>query len=204
MTYQKRWGKRWHAAAGVALLATLSTVAGSLTSTASSAFASTTTTTAAATDSLPNWGKTLAEVQAQAAAAISIRLSALQAAIKTVQSDTFLGSDATTLVNDMQSDITGLGALGTKIAADTTVAQAIADADMIFTEFRVYYVMLPVVRDVTKIDSHRQCGRPRPEQGRHHAPGRRELFQPTVHRPAHLRHAVRDPGRHGCDNRPRG
>ncbi len=152
MTYQKRWGKRWHAAAGVALLATLSTVAGSLTSTASSAFASTTTTTAAATDSLPNWGKTLAEVQAQAAAAISIRLSALQAAIKTVQSDTFLGSDATTLVNDMQSDITGLGALGTKIAADTTVAQAIADADMIFTEFRVYYVMLPVVRDVTKID----------------------------------------------------
>ena len=40
MTYQKRWGKRWHAAAGVALLATLSTVAGSLTSTASSAFAS--------------------------------------------------------------------------------------------------------------------------------------------------------------------
>ncbi len=154
MTYQKRWGKRWHAAAGVALLATLSTVAGSLTATASSAFASTTTTTtAAATDSLPNWGKTLAEIQAQAAAAISIRLSALQAAIKTVQGDTFLGADATTLVNDMQSDITGLEALGTKIAADTTVAQAIADADLIFTEFRVYYVMLPVVHDVTKIDS---------------------------------------------------
>jgi hypothetical protein len=154
MTYQKRWGKRWHAAAGVALLATLSTVAGSLTATATSAFASTTTTTtAAATDSLPNWGKTLAEVQAQAAAAISIRLSALQAAIKTVQGESFLGSDATTLVNDMQSDITGLEALGTKIAADTTVAQAIADADMIFTEFRVYYVMLPVVHDVTKIDS---------------------------------------------------
>ena len=78
-------------------------------------------------------------------------MSALQAAITKVQGESYLGSDATTLVNDMQADITGLQALGTKIVADTTVSQAIADADLIFTEFRVYYVMLPVVRDVTSI-----------------------------------------------------
>ena len=52
----------------------------------------------------------------------------------------------------MQADITGLQAVVRKIAADTTVSQAIADADLIFTEFRVYYVMLPVVHDVTGID----------------------------------------------------
>ena len=32
------------------------------------------------------------------------------------------------------------------------MSQAIADADLIFTEFRVYYVMLPVVHDVSSID----------------------------------------------------
>ncbi len=151
MTYHSRGGRRWPAAAGVALVATLATGAGSLAPTVSNAFASG-APAAASTDALPNWAKTLPEIQAQAAAAISLRLSALQAAISKVQGESFLGSDATTLVNDMQADITGLQALGTKIAADTTVAQAIADADLIFTQFRVYYVMLPVVRDVTTID----------------------------------------------------
>lgn len=145
--------QRWCAAAGAAFLATLATVAGSLSPIASSAFAST-TPKPAPTDALPNWGhRSLAEIKALAAAAISLRVNALNASIKTVQGDsTFLGSDATTLVNDMTADISGLGTLGAKIKADTTVAQAIADADLIFTEFRVYYVMLPVVRDVTAID----------------------------------------------------
>ncbi len=153
MTYEGRSRQRWRAAAGVALAATLATVASSLAGTTAPALAAgAPTTTATATDALPTWGSTLAEVQAQAAAAISIRITALQAAIKTAQGESFLGSDATTLVNDMQADITGLQALGTKIAADTTVAQAIADADLIFTQFRVYYVMLPVARDVASVD----------------------------------------------------
>jgi hypothetical protein len=151
MTYHRRGGKRWPAAAVVALVATLATVAGSLAPTVSTAFASG-TPAAAPTDALPNWGKTLPEIQAEAAAAITVRSSALNAAIKKVQGESFLGSDATTLVNDMQADLTGLQALGTKIAADTTVSQAIADADLIFTQFRVYYVMLPVAHDVTTID----------------------------------------------------
>ena len=150
MTYQRPGRRHWHAAAGFALAAALATVASSLAPSISTALAA--SNPAAATDALPSWGTTLAEVQAEAAQAISVRLAALQAAIKTVQGDSFLGSDATTLVNEMQADITGLEALGTKIAADTTVAQAIADADLIFTQFRVYYVMLPVVHDVTSID----------------------------------------------------
>ncbi len=151
MTKLKRGGRGWSAAAGVALVATLATVAGSLAPTVSTAFAST-TPTAAPTDAIPNWSNSLSEIKALAAEAISIRLNALGAAIKTVQGDSFLGADGTTLVNDMQSDITGLQALGTKINGDTTVAEAIADADLIFTEFRVYYVMLPVVHDVSTID----------------------------------------------------
>lgn len=127
-------GGGWSAAAGVALVATLATVAGSLAPTVSTAFAST-TPTAAPTDAIPNWSNSLSEIKALAAEAISIRLNALGAAIKTVQGDSFLGADGTTLVNDMQSDITGLQALGTKINGDATVAEAIADADLIFTEF---------------------------------------------------------------------
>jgi hypothetical protein len=150
MTYQRPGRWRWHAAAGVALAATLATVASSLAPSISTAFAAGSPT--AASDALPSWGSTLAEVQAEAAQAIAVRLTALQAAIKTVQGESYLGADATTLVNEMQADITGLQALGTKIAADTTVSQAISDADLIFTQFRVYYVMLPVVHDVNSID----------------------------------------------------
>jgi F5/8 type C domain len=150
MTHQRPGRRHWHAAAGVALAATLATVASSLAPSISPAFAA--GNPSAASDALPSWGTTLAEVQAEAAQAISVRLAALQAAIKTVQGESFLGADATTLVNEMQADITGLQALGTKIAADTSVSQAITDADLIFTQFRVYYVMLPVVHDVTSID----------------------------------------------------
>jgi F5/8 type C domain len=151
MTYHRRGGRRWLAASGVALVATLATVAGSLAPNVPNAFASG-TTAVRATDALPNWPKTLPAIKALAAAEISLRVTALNAAITKVQSESFLGSDATTLVTEMQADITGLQALGTKIAADTTVSQAIADSDLIFTQFRVYYVMLPVVHDVTSID----------------------------------------------------
>jgi F5/8 type C domain len=151
MTYHRRGGKRWLAASSVALVATLATVAGSLAPNVQNAFASG-TTVVRATDTLPNWPNTLSAIKAVAAEEIAIRLTALQAAITKVQSESYLGSDATTLVTEMQADITGLQALGTKIAADTTVSQAITDSDLIFTEFRVYFVMLPVVHDVTTID----------------------------------------------------
>ena len=52
----------------------------------------------------------------------------------------------------MGSDISGLQALGPTIAGDTTVAQAEADRALIFTEFRVYHLVLPVVSDVSQAD----------------------------------------------------
>ena len=138
------------ATAGIALVATAATVAGFLTATISPAFADGVTTTTAATtttttptfnfsapssDANPTWSDSLADIQARAAEAISDRLGSLSTAIKDVQGFTFLGSDGTTLVSEMQADISGLQALAGKIAGDTTVQQAIIDSDVIFNGY---------------------------------------------------------------------
>jgi hypothetical protein len=52
----------------------------------------------------------------------------------------------------MQADESGLQALEAKIEADTTVAAALADYDQIFSGFRVYYLVIPVVNDVIRVD----------------------------------------------------
>jgi hypothetical protein len=51
----------------------------------------------------------------------------------------------------MQADITGLQAIGTAIAGDTTVAQVNANDGLVFG-YRVYDLVLPVVSDVVQID----------------------------------------------------
>jgi hypothetical protein len=138
------------------LAATLAVVAGSLAATGP-AFADTTTTTvpAATTTTIPanivgfnrlHW------IKENAAYQIRIRVRSLNAAIKVVQEKPYLGTDGTTLVTGMNSDKTGLEALGTKIAGDTTVKQAAADRLLIFTEFRVYRLVLPVANDVIAVD----------------------------------------------------
>jgi hypothetical protein len=83
---------------------------------------------------------------------IAERLASLEAAIKTVQREDYLGPDSTTLINGLQSDVTGLEALATKIAGDTSASTAQSDSDLIFSDFRVYDLVLPVVRDVSYVD----------------------------------------------------
>jgi hypothetical protein len=94
----------------------------------------------------------LSQIQARAALAITNRVNALSAAIKVVQGDSFLGTDGTTLVTNMQADISGLQTLGAKIAADTTATQARADFRSIFTQFRVYWFVLPDANLVVRSD----------------------------------------------------
>ena len=157
MSYQMRRRPRWHAGAGAAFVTTLAVLAGSLAaSTGPAAADNTTTTTDPSATTVPaavadvagglNW------VKQDSARLISDRLSSLEATIKVVQGRSYLGADGTTLVNGMGSDISGLQALGAKIAGDTTVAQAAADRAMIFTEFRVYLLVLPVVSEVSQAD----------------------------------------------------
>jgi hypothetical protein len=95
----------------------------------------------------------LNRAKAYAAALILERLNSLQFAIKKVQGDNFLGSDGATLVSDMQADITGLQTLGTTIAGETTVGEVDASIALIFNEFRVYHLMLPVAGDVVIVDN---------------------------------------------------
>jgi hypothetical protein len=95
----------------------------------------------------------LNRAKAYAAALILERLNTLQFAIKKVQGDNFLGSDGATLVSDMQADITGLQTLGTTIAGETTVGEVDASIALIFNEFRVYHLMLPVAGDVVIVDN---------------------------------------------------
>jgi hypothetical protein len=87
--------------------------------------------------------QTLAGIQAKAAAAVTLRVNDLNAAISKVNSDTRLGSDGAALTAYLQADIAPLGALGQKIAADTTQSEAAADYATIFTNFRVLALVLP-------------------------------------------------------------
>ncbi|MGC8626670.1 MAG: hypothetical protein ACP5VR_03780 [Acidimicrobiales bacterium] len=137
--------KHWRSLVGAATVATLATVAATLASQVPAAFALSTSANLAQPGSL-------ASVQARSANLISRRVASLQAAIKVLSSVNFLGTDGTALVNEMQGDINGLEALGTTISAATTVQQAEADQALIFTQFRVYRLVLPVAHDVRLAD----------------------------------------------------
>jgi len=98
-------------------------------------------------------GKTLAEIQAAAAAAISRRLSSLGVAINDVNNNAVITSaDKTTLLATLNGDVTGLTALGVTIAGDTTAKQASSDYSTIFTGYRVYALALPQVRFAAAAD----------------------------------------------------
>jgi hypothetical protein len=85
----------------------------------------------------------LSEIQAKAAAAITLRVNDLNSAIAKVQANANLGSEQSVLASYLQADIAPLQALGQKIAADTTATAAQADAATIFSNFRVLALVLP-------------------------------------------------------------
>ena len=85
----------------------------------------------------------LSTVQAKAAAAITLRVDDLNAAISKANSTRQLGSSTPTLVSYLQEDIAPLQALKAKIAGDTGVAAARDDAVTIFTNYRVLALVLP-------------------------------------------------------------
>jgi len=94
-----------------------------------------------------NGAATLSGIKGKAASAISARLSSLSTAIPAVDSNKWLtATDKTTLLNTLTADRSGLTALGPKIQADTTVAQARTDYQSVFLDYRVYALALPQVR----------------------------------------------------------
>lgn len=86
----------------------------------------------------------LATIQSKGAAEITRRLTSLNTALSKISSTTKLSaSDQSYLESEVNTEISGLTALQTKLAADTTDAAAIADAKSIYTEYRVYALVLP-------------------------------------------------------------
>jgi hypothetical protein len=115
--------------------------------------ASTPTGTSSAAPGTASSDLRLAAIKARAAAAISRRHTSLVANIAGVSANTVINAtDKATLLATLNNDLSGLTALGGKIAADTTVAQASADYQTIFTTYRVYALALPQVRYAAATD----------------------------------------------------
>jgi hypothetical protein len=129
------------------------TVAATAGLTLGSAFASTSPTTtpaatapAAAKDVKLPKNPTLAQVQAAAATDIANRVTALKTAVAKVQAATDLGGDQATLVSNLQRNITGLDQLGTSIAGATNLQAAETGYKQMFTNFRIYALVIPATR----------------------------------------------------------
>ncbi len=108
----------------------------------------------------PAWGAgttgsaTLAGIKTRAASAISARLTSLGQTIPAVNTNRWLTStDKSSLISILEADQSDLSALGPKIQADATVAQARADYESIFLNYRVYALALPQVRLAAAADA---------------------------------------------------
>src|ERR1700683_867845 len=86
----------------------------------------------------------LATLKTRGDAEINRRITDLTAALAKVQAVTTLtASDKSTLVSQIQTEVSGLNALKSKLDADTTLAAARTDVQSIVADFRVYVLMLP-------------------------------------------------------------
>lgn len=96
----------------------------------------------------------LTNIQTRADQMISIRLSSLQKLLTRVSGDKKLSSDdKTNLTNDINTTITNLQTLKSKIDTDTDVTTAITDTKSIVTEFRIYLIYEPKMRLMVTIDN---------------------------------------------------
>jgi len=86
---------------------------------------------------------TLAGIKAKANTDITERVNALDSAIDKVKAAQGLGAGQGTLEAYLGSDITPLQQLDTTIQGDTSLQQAAKDFGTIFTDFRVYKLVLP-------------------------------------------------------------
>jgi len=95
---------------------------------------------------------TLAAVKAKAATDITDRVNALNGAIAKVNATTGLGSGQATLVAYLGRDISPLQQLNQTIQADGTVQQAAHDFGTIYSDYRVYVLVLPASRIAADAD----------------------------------------------------
>lgn len=96
----------------------------------------------------------LAKIIKRANTEIDRRVDKLNKLLQRIQNDQKLSADEkTNLSTDIQGDINGLTTLKAKIDADTDLATARSDAKQIFTNFRVFAIVLPKTRLLIAIDN---------------------------------------------------
>ena len=87
---------------------------------------------------------TLAQIQAAGAAQTAKRITSLNAGVSKVNGNkTLTDGDRSTVLGRLNTDLTAMSTVEAKIAADTTVKSALSDYRSIFTDYRVYAVVLP-------------------------------------------------------------
>ena len=97
--------------------------------------------------------KTLAQVQAAVATGASKRTTALGKAIADVTKNTYLtSSDKSKLLATLNGDLSSVKSDAAKVAADTTVTSAKADAKSMISGLRVFSVAIPQARIVAGAD----------------------------------------------------
>lgn len=108
-----------------------------------------TTTPAGGSGSVP---ATLAGIKAKATTEITDRVNALNAAIGKVNAAKGLGSSQGALASHLGADISPLQQLNQTIQGDGTVQQAAHDFGTIFSDYRVYALVLPATRIAAAAD----------------------------------------------------
>jgi hypothetical protein len=110
----------------------------------------------------PKTTHTLASVQAAAKSATDKRESALTAAITKLNAAKGVSSsDKSTLLGRLNADLAGMKSVESKVAADTTLASATADAKTLFTTYRVLGLAIPQARVVAAVDRATTLGIPK-------------------------------------------
>ena len=97
-------------------------------------------------------GAALQAVKSAAANAVSVRVTSLNQTVGVITASSAMGPDKVTLTTAMNSDIASLQQLNATVEADTTAAAARADAAKVFTEFRIYALVLPAAHMVRAAD----------------------------------------------------
>jgi hypothetical protein len=117
------------------------------------AFASSTPTPTPKSSTSTKTPKTLAQVQAAVATGASKRTTALGKAIADVTKNTYLtSSDKSKLLSIVNGDLSSVKSDAAKVAADSTLTSAKADAKSMISGLRVFSVAIPQARIVAGAD----------------------------------------------------
>jgi hypothetical protein len=104
--------------------------------------------------STKNEAQHLQKLQSRANAEIERRLSKLDKLNSLISSTSKLSSsDKATLTAEVNSAISGLTSLKSKIDADTDLTSALIDAKSVVTEYRVYVLVVPKVHIIAAADA---------------------------------------------------